>query len=221
MRLHDFQATLGRAISRHEQPPSLPCVQFQAAELDQVTRLLSSPGFAFTCDVQRSWCESRVKLLARHTLSVLPPDRRDALICAWVDHGGGRNAFRTEEAIAFLEFLSANLADDSTALYWCRVEQATYRASMGRHAFASPAWPRDDTTLIGRAPDSALVTAPHLTLFFAPGLPDLVREAAPLEEELWRQLQSARTVSVFPSAVHATLKEMLSVGILAVVSSGV
>ncbi|MEX3940627.1 hypothetical protein AB4Y44_13955 [Paraburkholderia sp. BR10937] len=215
MKLCDFESALGRAICEQQQPLETSVVQLPALERERLEQLLSSAGVAFTRIVQRSWCESRIKLLARHSLGELPPEQCSALVSAWVDRGGGRNAFGGEEAIEFLKFLSPHLPSDSASSYWCRVELATFRAYMGSLEFVPPASPCERTMLIVRNESASLVSTSQAALFFAPGLPELVREATPLERELWMDLELARRVNVFPDAALTSLNSMLSVGILA------
>ena len=220
MRLRDYQTTLGRALcgsstldAKGGERPS-----DGRAPLDTV---LASTGFAFTRCIQRSWCEGRVSLLAKRTLSALPRARRKALIDAWVDRGGGRGAFGAEEAIAFLQFIADDLRNDPAAFYWCRIEQAIYRAALGRETFVPKAWPNNHMTLLNRAGHATLVTHPNdwpfnePPLLFAPGLPNLVREARPVECMLWEKLKTAKPVGVFSNTAYvATLSTMLVEGIL-------
>lgn len=225
MRLHDFQSLVGRSICEPHKPAT-DLSALPSEEYSQLTRLLRSPGFAFTRAVQQSWCEGRVALLAQHTLSTLPTKRRNSLIYAWIEQSGGRNTFGSEEAIRFLEFIARQLHRNSASFYWCLVEQAIYRASMGRHAFSASAWPRDRFTMLARGDCATLVTPSRTlrwnvpSLFFAPGLTNLAREAAPLERLLWKQLALVKPVDAFPHVVQITaLKEMLSVGIVTAIAA--
>jgi hypothetical protein len=221
MQLHDFQAALGRALCEPKRPAMRAGV-LSLEERVQLTGLLSSAGFTFTRSIQRSWCEGRVALLARHTLAALPPAQRQALVRAWVDGGGGRNTFGAAEAIAFLAFVAGRLRDDPAALQLCRIEQAIHRASIGRQDFAPPTWPADGKALLARGYWATLVGAARkhgsdqAPLFFAPGLPGLFREATPPEQALWKQLAFARPAEVFADAEQiATLQTMYREGILA------
>jgi hypothetical protein len=215
MQLLDFQAALGTAIC-------LPDPSSTHAGCTQLAELLSSDGFAFTCAIQRSWCEGRLGLLARHTLAALPPQQRKALVCAWVDRGGGRRTFGAEEAVKFLDFLAGHLRDNAEALHWCRVEQAIHRATMARDTFVQPTWPDDGATLLGRGAFATLVTQRHegdsckSSLFFAPGLSGLVRAAEPIECLMWKQLAFARPINAWSSAAKiGALKAMVAEGIVA------
>jgi len=220
MRLRDFQATLGKGLY---EPSALDAKSRERSSEARASMdaLLSSAGFAFTRCIQRSWCEGRVSLLAKRTLAALPLKQRHALIAAWVDRGGGRGAFAAEEAIAFLQFIADDLRGDPAALYWCRIEQAIYRAVLGREWFVPPAWPDHHAVLLGHAEHATLVTHPtgwpfiEPPLLFAPGLPNLVREALPVECMLWEKLTAARPAATFSNTPHlATLKTMLAEGAL-------
>lgn len=215
MQLLDFQATLGAAICRSRPLPA-------GRESAQLAALLSSDGFDFTGTVQRSWCAGRLSLLARHTLAALPAERRVALIGAWVDRGGGRDTFGAEEAIAFLDFLASHLSDDAEALHWCRIERAIHRATRVRDTFVRPAWPGDAAARLCRGAFASLVS-PRRTgqscessLFFAPGLPGLVRDAGSIECAVWKALAFARPIGALQRvAPMTTLKAMLAEGVIA------
>lgn len=129
MQLATFQESIGGLVRSTGDP----------VEVDPLlTALTQSAGFQFTLKVQRSWRAGRAKKSAYHTLSILPPDEREALVSAWLDCGGGLFSFSGAESHAFLAFIAERLPERSHALSICQFESAALLAAEGAARFEVP-----------------------------------------------------------------------------------
>jgi len=205
MSLAAMQAALGARIRNIDSDLQ----DLTTNELARIDRIVASPGFQLTANIQRSWCESRAATVARQTLAAVSPDVREQMLHEWTAQGGGTSSFVESEADAFLEFIARRLPEPSHVLTLCRLEQAAYRAASMADACAPI--PRSalarSKTLIKRSAHATLVpfyveparlfdalqdnaaiardAAPVCHLLFAPGIPGVVRRASENEIALW------------------------------------
>jgi hypothetical protein len=238
--LKAFQDTLGAFVCtpRPRYEPASPALT--ASEQETLRAIAGGAGFRLTRAIQRSWCVARAAKAARMTFSVLPAQRRLAILDAWIDAGGGAPAFAEQEDEALFDFIADRLAHPSAELDVCRIEQAALRArtAAGDHRPLD----LDDIDLeaasIQRAPGAALVRvsgrrprggeplfepcaerpAPNgdVAFLFAPGLAGYFRLAEANEEELWRALDTPVTVPTLEALGHSrlTLASMTAIGAL-------
>jgi hypothetical protein len=177
-----------------------------------------SPGLDFTAEVRRSWCKGRASKAAYLTLSILPHAERRDLVTAWVNGGGGREAFAHNEADAFLAFIASVLPNPSHALVMCHLERALNAARLRSLEFVPPCLDNIvETSALRRAEDAAVIElfAPlemlvaaidgknplppvgrvaQSTLIVAPGVQGLSRPIIPAERALWDKAGSSVTV---------------------------
>jgi len=204
-----FQSNLGSALRGGQTCPIDP----------------NSPGFRFTMEVRRSWCEGRSILAARAVLMLLPDIERQRLVGEYVDQGGGLAWFLGTERENFLAFLAPRLPDPSHALTVCRMSQALAQAQRGASTFEPPEQ-RAGAAPVERSPHAALVPfyadpgaitmalngagelppigPPACAVFFAPGITNLFRVATDAEAALWATLALAEAPRPL---VTALLKE--------------
>jgi hypothetical protein len=142
MPLLDFQQALGQMVlaSASGLHQSLPMSLFEGADLSseesqQLRKMVSTPGFRLTSNIQRSWCRGRAAKSAILTLSILQVNLRDNILDEWILTGNSTGLFFTSDAVNFLEFIGQRLPDPSHALSICRFEQAVFRASLGELTF--------------------------------------------------------------------------------------
>jgi hypothetical protein len=223
MALIEFQTGLGRLLREQQSSDPLHGVNLDANEKRYFETLQETAGFRFCASIQRSWCVARAAKSAHFTLSLLPDEKRQALLDEWVDAGAGTNSFFDAEGESFLSFISKRLTDPSPELSVCQFEQATLTASNGASSYTSPdlsglantdrklrhgryaALVRlyvDPSLLIEsmqtRKPLPPLSSDP-LVLMFSPGLPQLCN--APSEEEIatWEALDAPAPVGTLLS----------------------
>jgi hypothetical protein len=223
MALIEFQTGLGRLLREQQSSDPLHGVNLDANEKRYFETLQETAGFRFCASIQRSWCVARAAKSAHFTLSLLPDEKRQALLDEWVDAGAGTNSFFNAEGESFLSFISKRLTDPSPELSVCQFEQATLTASNGASSYTSPdlsglantdrklrhgryaALVRlyvDPSLLIEsmqtRKPLPPLSSDP-LVLMFSPGLPQLCN--APSEEEIaaWEALDAPVSVGTLLS----------------------
>jgi hypothetical protein len=217
MPLLEHQMALGRCLRASGVDPSASLAAlrqegFDRAELAELSDLVHSPGFRFTRQGQRSWCEGRTAEMAQLTLSILSNEQRRQLVNDWVDAGGGVAFDPACEAEAFLEFVASHLNDPSHAMALCRMEQAVYRASEAALRFRrpDPSLLDDPDAVVCASKGAAVVRffaepqrlfaaiedkapLPRLSdkcflVLFAPGLPTLFRAATNEEAAIWEKL---------------------------------
>jgi hypothetical protein len=221
--LLDFQTALGRLVRIPAQEDPLYGLDLDAAERAVLARLVESPGFSFTVQIQRSWCKGRAAKAAWLTLSFLAADERQRLLDKWVGAGGGTASFLATEADAFLDFIAGQLPDPSHSLTICQMEQGTLRAGEGVRRFMAPDLSPLYTSgcIMRRGQYAKMVrfyTEPRLLLaargkhplpplspaatsmLFGPGLDGLFRVATDDEVALWNRL-------AVPTAVTVLLQE--------------
>ena len=245
--LREFQSALGRLVRAAAGTPNgiaenatsqLCGLDLTPEERASIARLVTSPGFRFTLEVQRSWCEGRAASAARLTLSIIPSRQRHRLVQEWIEKGGGTASLVTSEAEEFLEFIACHLEDPSHALTLCRMEQAVYRASQlqgtfmplelstlsdpevelcaGRHGmmvlfFAEP---QRLLAAVNRGLPLPQLTMRPYPVLFAPGLPSLFRPATFEELALWEALSQPVTLRALLDQQHAreTIETLAAVG---------
>jgi len=222
---------------------------FAPFELDDATRawlarVAHTPGFAFTCGIQESWCALRARSAARLTMAALPAAQRQDLLATWLARGGGTGSFFATETVAFLDFVASQLPPGSHLASICRMEQAAHRAShAARDGAATPSdasrvgVPRDPAACVQRHPSASLVVfhaAPEAVLaaafrgapwpahtddayalLFAPGLPALCRRAQPDEAAMFEACAPQATVAELRAlGPDDTLVELCRIGAL-------
>ena len=239
MALLDLQTALGRLVRVTAGEDPFRGLHLTAGERASLVAVVDSAGFAFTVDVQRSWCAGRAANAARLTLSMLSADERQRLLADWVNAGGGTPSFFAAEADAFLDFIARRLPDPSHALTLCRVEQATLRAREGTLRFAVPDPSRLDAPacILRAGRYAALVrfhAQPQLLLaalegqplppvsrettpvLFGPGLTGLSRLASGDEVALWERLAAPGALSVLSREGHRreAIESLVAAGIV-------
>lgn len=211
----NFQLAVGRAVRTWDGSNPFHGLALGDAQRSRLDALTNSRGFKFTKSVQRSWSKGRASRAAWLTLSLLPEADRERLLDTWVDQGGGTTSFFNIEADSFLEFIAAQLPDPSHLLTFCRVEQATYRATEGMTQFTPPDVSELDAqrSLLSSSRHAAMVTfhaeprrllaalngsplpplsPDFVTVLFGPGIKGLFREATHEEVKLWKYLGKPR-----------------------------
>lgn len=234
MALLGFQTSLAQLV-RAPEGGDPQRAALTADERNYLSGLAENPAFRFTVKVQRSWCAGRAAKAAYLTLSILPGEKRDALLREWVDGGGGTQSFVGAESAAFLAFIAGRLAEPSHELTICRMELAALRASEGAQCFRRPELSRVDlsgcslrrgrysgvvhfyaepqvvlSTLVKHEPWPEI--SKHTTaLFFGPGLDRLYKRASQIELELYDRLVTPipsaelRQRGIAPDTIHALL----------------
>jgi hypothetical protein len=211
MPLRDFQTALGRMVLNAHAGDSLCSLHLDATERECLDTLPATPGFRFTREVQRSWCESRAANAAYLTLSILSDASRRAILDEWVRSGGGTASFFGSEAEGLLNFIAQRLPAPSRELNVCRFEQAVIRASIQSSGFRPPAL-LDKAHEVRRARHASLV----MTLLIAPGLMSLHRAVSLQERLLWDRLAAPVAVGTLEAEGFAQdlLEAMLHIGAL-------
>lgn len=224
--MHDNANPLGSRSSGREQ-----CAPVDA--------LPPGAGQRFTALMQRSWGARRTVNPGVLVLSMLHEGVRRRLLEAWRNAGSGPSSFFAAEADALLEFIAAQLPDESPEWAICRLEQLTLRANDGASAFKPPPTARfGPQRMIRRGlhaglvffhgePDPVLTAllppAPYSTvsggvtaLLVAPGSEPLCRFASPLERALWIRLSSPALAATLmeDGAAREVIESMLHVGAL-------
>jgi hypothetical protein len=204
-----------------------------------VDALPQGAALRFTALMQRSWCARRTVNPGVLVLSMLKDEVRHRLLDVWLSSGAGSSSFFAAEADTLLDFIAAQLPEDSPELAVCRLEQLTLRANDGASGFVPP-----DPALFGprriirRSSQAGLVyfddaTNPVLTallppasrsmsfcgstaLLVAPGSEPLCRVASPYEYELWLKLSSPAPVTTLmrDGTPREVIESMLTIGAL-------
>jgi hypothetical protein len=250
MSLLGLQAALGqlvrspalraRAVAEGEQ--AFDGFEVAASRRAWLARLARTPGFQFTCSIQRSWCELRARSAARLTVTALSPALRQEIIAGWLARGGGTSSFFLTETVAFLEFVATWLEPGSHLESICRMEQAAHRVSAAGPSFVAGRVSSDEllrnarlvqhpaaALVVFRAPPDAVLAAalsgtplPPPTevvypLVFAPGLPRLCRTATRLEASVFDACapgMAAEDVLALDRSAGEALTELLRIGAL-------
>jgi hypothetical protein len=204
-----------------------------------VDALPPGAGGRFAALMQRSWCARRTVNPGLLVLSMLHDEVRRRLLTAWLNAGAGSSSFFAAEADALLDFIAAQLPDDSPEWAVCRLEQFTLRASDGASAFKPP-----PTELFGpqrivrRGRHAGVVlfneglnpvlnelfsSASHsasfrsvTALLVAPASEPLCRVASPPEYQLWLRLSSPAAAAALlqEGMPRAVIEAMLHIGAL-------
>jgi hypothetical protein len=217
--LLDFQTAVGRLVRIPVGEDPLHGLDLDARERVVLARLVESPGFSFTVQIQKSWCKGRAAKAAWLTLSFLATEERQRLLDKWVGAGGGTASFLATEADAFLDFIADHLPNPSHGLTVCQMEQGILRASEGVRHFVAPDPSRLDSPgcvmRLGRYAKMVRFYAEPRLLFaaqeklrlpplspvaiwmlFGPGLDGLFRVATDDEVALWERLAAPTAVTV-------------------------
>ena len=222
MALIDFQTALGGLVRGDHHADRLEPFGLDDRERASLTALTKTAGFRVTVAIQRSWCEGRAARGAALTLSLVPKQKRQQLLEAWVATGGGTNSFFEAEADAFCEFLSTRLDEFPEALQTCRLERATLRAHEHADRFEMPSGARlDDGTCVCASRFASLVrwdSEPNV-LLFAPGLRGLWRPGSDAEADLWEILSTPFRVEQLVRMGHSrrTIEDLFTVGAIEIV----
>jgi hypothetical protein len=232
MALVEFQTGLGQLLREQKSSDPLHGVNLDANEKKYFEELQGTAGFRFCASIQRSWCSARAAKSAYFTLSLLPNEKREALLNEWVDAGAGTSSFFDAEGESFLSFISKRLTDPSHELSVCQFEQAALRASNAARSYESPdaaALSNPDCNL-QRGSHAALVrlyvdpsvlfeslrtkkplpplSSEPLLIVFSPGLPQLCDAPSDDEVTVWEALEAPVSVATLMSNLNVPLKTL-------------
>jgi hypothetical protein len=194
------------------------------AEREWLDQLKTTAGFELTCEIQRWWREARVQTVAPLTISLLGPDRRQAVIDAYISRNPRPSSFYIREALPFLDVVTEMAADIPHLTELAAFERAMLKLGqalasgyqVSTHVSLDVSRKLEPHPLASmvrfHAPVHALITATTRGLALPPvedrdywllvaaGLPNLARECDVREAELFERLRQAPASAEAPGA---------------------
>jgi len=242
MPLHEMQMALGAMVIAPKSASALDELSLTTREHAWLNRVAGSAGFDVTCDIQRWWRATRLRMIVRLTLAAMGERQAELLLRSYIESVPFSSFFFIPEALSFLEYAIEHAPHAPHFLSAASFERAMLLASDAAPSQSRPARPtvrlrasqkirRNPAASIVEfdAPPEALLAAllfgeplpasqgESFPVLVAPGLPHLWRDASPCEAELFYRCETAATVATLLSMTKApkeSLRELLSVGAL-------